>query len=1764
MLNLPEYIIQSKFHESKKTVVYRGIKKSNNQNVILKILKKDFNAELASENLMIERDILKIFDHPYIIKFYEFHNFRDFSVMIMEDIGGDSLKNIIETKKLDLFSILDIGIKITLALEDIHKKNVIHKDINPSNIVYNFENSEVRVIDFGISTKLKKENPLFIDLTKLEGTLAYISPEQTGRTNRAIDYRSDYYSLGATLYELATGQLPFTTKDPIELVYSHLAKSLIPMAHYDNDIPEIFSAIVTKLMSKSPDERYATSVGIRSDLEECKRQLEESGHVKNFELGAADYSGKLNLSGKLYGRDLEVNLLVDTFYKIINPNPWRESRVSNLFLVTGNSGIGKSNLVKELHKPVIEKRAYFVSAKYEELAKNVPYSAILNGLREVIYQILSNKEKDLEAFKRYLEKSIESHLPILQELIPELSLLIPVQTELQYNETNELQSRILRAFHALIKAISKKEHPLVLFLDDLQWADFSSIRVIESLLLEDDVEYFFLIGAYRDSELTEVHPLSRMIFEISKRGFAPAKIALQPLQIHHIINLLADTFKTSLEDVSSVGAIVYSKTAGNPFYINEFIKTAYDKKLIYFDWNKSGLTNRKGAWNWDLDKIKEMDLTGNVADLLVDKIKSLPAISQHVLELAACISTEFDLKTLSNVFGRNFTETGALLWNSMQIELIYPINDEYKLLMNNDELSIDPSRIKYRFVHDKIQSAAYSLLNDNQKQETHLKIGRLLKETLSPEELHENIFEVTTHFNLGLNKVNNEEEKRIIAEMNLKSAQKAKDSAAFSIALNLVKIGTNLIGDKGWENNYQLMSELYFIMIEALFANGEIEESEKIIYQILDKLKSNLEKLELYRLLIVGSNMTARYSNAIEIGREAMLLVGIIIPEEEFGPLVQIENIEINNFLAKVQVKDLLDHKLMSNELDLAVIKILSVLKSTAYLFNTSLYPLIVTIMVNFSIKRGNAPESCFAYSTYGIIRSAFLGDFPTGFEFGNLALMLSKKFNNRIQICKTSYILASYLLFRRESLFESIELNESSFKLGYESGEFQFGGYGGIFKLLCKFQAGIKLREIDSEINSIRKFLLSSRNLWALDVLDSLYLCTSNLIGKSDSISSFENEKINELEFLKRAETNQSSSAICLFSYYKSYTLFTYENFDEALVEIEKAYKMISTILGQIEVFQIMFIYFICICQNYKKFNEDEIIEKNKLLDNLLVELKLWSESASMNFQHKVYIAEAMYLAIKKENWLASVLFEKAIQQSRENKFYHDLALAYEIAARFYFDSDMSTLGFYYIRGAYHRYSNWDAIRKVKLLEEKYPVLTLDSSIEAISFLETSTKTITVNARTGAVLDLLTMLKATQAISSEIQLESLTEKLMSIILEHAGAEKAVLMLQRDNKIYVEAVALPNGAIVPQSMLLEDVKIIPNSIINYVKRSKTNLIVEDPILDPRFKGDEYIRSAKPKSVICVILENQGKSIGYIYLESSLGNVVFTKERMEILKIITSQAAVSLENAMLYENLETKVVERTKELNNSLRIIKTDLETAKDIQEKLLPPKLSKLSYLDYFYRYLPMEEVGGDILDIYEVAYGHVRIFIADATGHGVKAALVTMAIKGEYENLKKFPMTPSMILEILNKEYCEKFISLSSYFSCFLMDINFYENKILYSSCGHPTQILLKDDSIIKMERTGNLIGIARSITVDLKELPLENSKILLFTDGLIDQINSEKNSYGEENLMKNLMANINFSLEKNSDKLIEDVKNFMGKTGLIDDLTLIGIEIDKSKFIK
>ncbi|MBD2494544.1 ATP-binding sensor histidine kinase [Nostoc sp. FACHB-280] len=1540
MLTIPGYCLSEELYHGSRTIVYRAIREIDSLSVVIKLLKNPYPSFSELIQFRNQYIIAKNIHHPGIIQTYSLEPFQNAYMLVMEDFGGISLQDYFAKHhhQVSLKEFLQIAIALCDILDILYHDacggqslHIIHKDIKPSNILINPETKQIKLIDFSIASLLPRETQYLKNPQVLEGTLAYISPEQTGRMNRVIDYRTDFYSLGVTFYELLTGELPFSSADPMELVHCHIAKMPLSLegrrhwfgyAHQPEaggireEIPKVLSDIISKLMAKNAEDRYQSASGLKYDLEKCLEQLETTKEIQYFEIAQRDICDRFIIPDKLYGREQEVAAILAAFDRV-------SAGKTELMLVAGISGIGKTAVINEVHKPIVKQRGYFIKGKFDQFNRNIPFSAFVQSFRDLMSQLLAENDTQLKQWKTKILEALGEDGQVIIEVIPELAKIIGEQPPVAELSGTAAQNRFNLLFQKFLRVFASPEHPLVMFLDDLQWADLASLQLMELLMCDAHLGYLLLIGAYRDNEVSIAHPLQLTANAISKAGAIINTITLQPLSQETWNQLVADTLKCAENLALSLSQLIYRKTQGNPFFSTQFLKSLHQDGLIEFNWEQR-------CWQCDISHINQQTLISDVVEFMVLQLRRLPEATQQVLKLAACIGNQFDLQTLAIISEQSEVEAAAGLWKALQSDLILPQSEIYKFYQDSsDETDFTPSDrpiANYKFLHDRIQQAAYSLIPEAQKQKTHFHIGQLLLQGLSQQEQQERIFDLVNQLNLGQTTITTQEEKKQLARLNLQAGQKAKLSAAYQASYSYFTTGIALLPTTAWQTDYELMYSLHRYASETAYLCGNFDQAEVLYEQALNYAQTALDKAVIYRVQMTQYQLQGRNAEAIALQSQSLQLLNWQLPQapELIQKSLDEEIAIVKRFLEQQSVVSILALPKMTDASMAEMLRILQILFYAAWLDGRpTLGLLILAKMTTLSLQYGNSDMSPFSYAGYALIANAVLKDFDIAYQFGKMAVQLCEQFDNADVRGMTNFLFAADVQSWSRPIREADTYYDNAYKYGMEAGNWLTVGFMMIQSGSDRLTYSKNLNELYAIAQAHADFLQQIKSLENLDALRvGVIQPIRQLLGLTKTTFNFDDDNFSEAEYLEKYHNTAYHLAWLYSVKIRHAYLFDHKAAYPALIPQLSIIE--NTISSHAKVPSSVFYVALMHLSLAEIATEEQ--ERQLYLQAVIPleeRLNIWAEACPNNILHKCLLIQAEKARLKGQKAEAIDFYEQAITQAQAQDYGYEEGLSNELAAKFYLNWGKQKVAAGYMQEAYYCYAKWGAKAKIDDLEKHYPQLlqpilqkqqiTIKPS-ETLSFHITASTThtsTTGSTRISDVLDFTSVLKAAQTISSSIELDQLITSLTRIILENSGAKKVALILPQSGIWQVRAITSINHQANSQTQIqtilepqtLDICQILPQKIINYVKNTQETVLINNGQTDIPGVIGEYMLEHQPNSLLCTPIINQGNLIGIFYLENELTSGVFTNERLQVINLLSSQAAISLENAILYQKAQ---------------------------------------------------------------------------------------------------------------------------------------------------------------------------------------------------------------------------------------------------------------------
>jgi histidine kinase len=1519
---------------------------NDSKQVVAKVLRQEFPEGIKLLQLENEFEITKSLSSSFVRKALSREIIQNRDALILEYFEGITLYDAFVAQKQSLETFLTFALKVTQVLGYIHQQRIIHKDINSSNILVNLATMDIRLIDFEISSKIDEKKRFTGNAESLEGTFAYMSPEQTGRMNRKLDYRSDLYSLGITFFELLTGTLPFVSGDALELVHMHIAQNPPPLTSINPKIPEILSQVILKLLSKNAEDRYQSALGVQKDLEICLRHFSAQGEIPDFPIAELDFSGELHIPQKLYGREGDIAVLTEAFHRISQGG-------TELVIVEGSPGVGKSALVHELHKLLTEKNGFFIEGKFEQFQRNIPFFAFTQAFSELVSMLLTESESKLAYWRDRINQAVGSLGKVITDLIPSLQLIIDKQPDIPELGVTESQNRLIYTFQNFIKAFCSESHPFVLFIDDLQWADSGSLLLLSHLMNDYENGYFLLIGAYRNNEVDSSHPLITTLDAIYNTNIHHSSVKLKNLSKENISSLLTDTLKSNSDSIARLSSLINIKTQGNPFFINQFLKTLYEDDLLSFDFATS-------VWKWNEKATNELNSTDNVIDLLVTRIQKLPVSVQEALKLAACIGTRFDLDILPVVLNKSAADVYTDLFPAVLEGLIMPSSYSFMISGMTDENLLHEVK-DFQFVHDRIQQAVYSLIPSDQQQKVHFEIGKLLLNYLNAQQLDERIFEVVYHLNKGLEFIESDDEKIHYASLNAIAAARAKKSSAFKPALEFYSTAIFLAGKDKWQTRRQLLTELFTEGAEAAYLNGDFETMNNWLQEVFQHETDPIYLVKAYNVKIDAETSLNQLPQAVQTGIEILDKLGVHFPNKPTTFYIIISVLLTQLQLKRTGIEKLNDLPAMTDPGKLHAMLILQRLIPAAFMSGNPLFPLIVFKMVRLSLQYGNSVSSAMGYASFAITQTSILGNFEEGNRLGKASMDLTDRFYSEETKVKILFILNNFIFHWKEHIRGCAGPLLDSFQLGLKAGDLVGGTWSAYYRLLVKYFYGEELSVLQNEIIKYSNIFEQFKQEAALNRTNMLHQVVLNLLDKSGDLLSLTGEVFNEEKIAKIIQDGNDQTTVFCFHQDKAYLAYLFGEYIQAHEESKAAIPWIQAVTGLSELTTYTFYDALISLAALKSLPPPEQKKALAGIGKNRKKLSKWARSGQPNYLHKYLLVEAEFCRFKNDASRAGILYGKAAVAARKHEYIQEEAVIYERAGEFYSEQEDSSLAEYYLVKAYEAYRKWGALAKLKQLKEKYPLFVFavdenDLNIHTSSTTKTST------------FDLASVLKASTAISSEIVFDKFVEKLMKIAIENAGAQRGVLLLANDKGLRVEA----EGIIDNQEIFIEKItgnesgSYLPDSVLQYVTRSRESLISPDISSDIRFSQDPVIIKNKTKSVLCFPIIHLGSFIGVIYLENNLVKGAFTSDRIEVLKLLSGQIAVSIQNSLIYDTLEEKVKERTAVIAHQKDEIDKERQKSEDLLLDILPAKTAEELKLKGFSQPRRYEEVTVMFADFVE------------------------------------------------------------------------------------------------------------------------------------------------------------------------------------------------------
>lgn len=1534
-------------YEGAETAVYRGRRQEDGAPVAIKVTRGDYPTWRHTSRLRREASILKdLGDIEEVPRAIDLVPCGRGLALVMEDLGGASLHDLIAARgRLDPSSALKIAIPLARTLGALHRRRIVHKDVKPRNVMIDEATLAPHLVDFGIAARLAQEAQEAVAPDDVEGTLAYLAPEQTGRTNRPVDRRADLYALGATLYEMLVGAPPFSADDPAEMIQAHLTVAPTPPRARAPGVPAGLSELVLRLLAKAPEERYQSALGLAADLEECLRRLQATGGVEPFPLGREDGAEDVRWPDRVVGRDAELGALAAALGRA-------RAGGAALAIVAGPSGIGKSTLVRELVASSAIGGASLAAGKFDPLARSVPLSALAQALRGLVGGALCEPPAALAARKLAIEQAIGSNGRLLTDLCPELELVIGPQPEPPALGPSEAKNRLALVLRRFLSTFAREGAPLVLFLDDLQWADPSSLDLLTRILGDPDARHVLVIGAYRDDEIDAAHPIEATLRALREAAPEATTVTVGPLSPGAAEAVVADALSMEPARAAGLARVAWEKTRGNPFFLAQFLRALEEDGLLRFD-------PEARCFAWDEGRVREAMVTDNVVTLVARRIGHLGAATRRALALGAAAGASFDLPTLAVLLERTPVQAAEDLWDALREGLVDPIGGDYRLLDAAADLPEGAElSVAYRFLHDRVREACYALLPEEERPAAHLRIGRLLLARAGGQPRDEDLLEILRHLNLGAARVSDASERMELARLDLRGARRARAATAYEAAAALFAAGRALAGGEGAAREGELWWPLRIEGAECEHLSGAFERAEALAKELLAGARSALERAEVHALRLRALMTQGRFADALGAGLEGLAALSVSFPEADdarqmaFGQGLG----AVAALLVGRPLDQLAGAPLSEDPEEKAIQGLLTDLSVPAYMVSPMLYGPLNLEQVRRSLAHGHTPSSPFAYMAYGFMLGAILGQGAQGVAMGRLALAIAEAWRSEALAAKLHVVFANFA-YVREPLRSLLPHLERGRRAAFETGDFNYLASTSYATPPLYLASGLPLEQVLAEAQTCLGFARRTRDFLAISAIRTTIRVIECLLGRTAGPTSLDGEGFDEAAELARLDEKNHGIALFYWHAYKVLLRLLHGDPAGALESAAEAERHAASAMG---LYWTVFVSFLAALAHAALARgagtEEARAEHVAAIAPRRAKLEASAAGAPSNFRPALLLvdAELAALSVSSARWEAVALYDQALELARESDYPHVEAMAAELAGRHLLRAGHARAARGYIVDAWRAYASWGAVAKARALAEELPdviaeaVKARDATGSVTSGGHTVTR-ILGRASAGSLRDAALVLRAAQLIAGEIVLPRVVSRLMQLVLENSGAERGALILSKDGELQVEATlrASPEAIEVGLGRRLEDEPGIAQKAVLYAWRTREPLVLDDAAGDRRFDDDPHVSAGNTRSLLCLPVSCQGRPTGVLYLEHGAATGVFTAVRVELLGLLASQAAIAIENALLVEGiqaaneevhranarLEADVAERTRELTAANERLAQELEERSRTEEE---------------------------------------------------------------------------------------------------------------------------------------------------------------------------------------------------------------------------------------
>lgn len=1505
MILIPGYTTKEEVFSSSSKIALRAIRNSDAMPVILKMSKQTGFGSSSSEELEQEFQLLSSLATKDVLEGISKLTLENRCLLELEDFEGVNLADFLADNKLSFLKKLHVAVQLATFVEYLHRNGILHRDLRPLHFLVHPSSLEMKCVDLSTACALHNGQTNSSLQEKFLSGREYLAPEQTGRIALKEDVRTDLYSLGILFYFLFTGHVPFHSEDMNELIHAHLAKQPAHPQSICPELPDMLSLLLLTLLEKKPDARYQTAKGLRFDLLKCLYEYRTKGEIESFTISKKEESGTFKLSEGFYGREADLESLLHSI-------KWAKER-STVVWISGPSGIGKSTFVEEARKRLPNESAFFITGKCEQHLQHLPYGAVTKALRQLIHVLLCTSLTEQQEWKKKILHAVEEAGQLIIDEIPELEVLLGKQPPVTNVPAADAANRNLLVFTHFMDVFASSERPLIMFLDDLQWADEGTLWFIQQACYGNKNRVIF--AAYRSNEKTEA--LSLTIEELERKTIPIGHIELSPLTASQIREWLSEAFSLSDTDSVPLANVVFQNTLGNPLFVIEYLQSLLKEGSLLFDFSIK-------KWKWMIQKKGNELGAASSQELISRKIQKMSPSAIQALSFAACIGSSFDLCLLAALMDKTEHETAEEIKEAVEASLLVPKKNK----TNPSDGNFNRKRT-YSFLHDQVQQAAYALLEEELRYELHLNIGYRLLEKKSKAETDQHIFEIVGHLNKGKSLVKKEEDLFVLASLNMSAGKKAKSSSAFAVAYDYLlqaledfnKMGSE---EKRWNEHYDFALSLNMEAAEVAYLTGHYDISAKITHLLMRHVRTLREKTETHLLTIHSFIYQKENEKALTLGLQRLKALGVHFPTSPSSFHILSAFLKCKWILRGKQIENIANLPCMSHPEMLEAFRIIQALTATAYLNAPALYPLLVLKMVYLSIKYGNAPQSPLAYATYGAIVNAIQTDNQACYRWGNMAMQLVHKVNDPSLKERTSLVYHLINKVSKEHVCHSLEPLKDSLTRGFKSGEMEYAVYASNSYCLLLLLSGKNLHWVKEEMlhcNALPKTLKPEMTSTGNEALIQI---VSNFLGENPNPTLLTGKYFDEEQgFTEIFKTNQKSK-LFISHLYKFFFCYLLEEYTEGASVASEASHYLREAKGMLSEPQFYFYQALLHFALYSLHFKGKDLNKAKAFTK---KVKKWAEQVPVNHSHRYHLLVAEYHKALKNEKQAVEQYDKAIRLANENNSPHEGALCNELAGKYWLQRGQKREAAIYLTRAIELYALWGCELKVHHLSQKY------ANILRATSLEQNIKGTSFHMGVGSdvhTFDLATLMKASTAISSEVVFDKLMEKLMKVVIENAGAQVGYFVLERFGQLIIEArQSVEQEKVQLLKIPLTDFSLLPKSLIAHVFATKDTLLIQDASQEVPFQEELSQLSTATKSILCIPTLNQGKLVGVLYLENNLATGAFTQDRVEILKLLAGQIAVSIENAILYENLEQKVEERTAKI----QIQKEEIERQKQLVEE---------------------------------------------------------------------------------------------------------------------------------------------------------------------------------------------------------------------------------------